>query len=226
LHPIKAVKNLFGLKTEAVDEVYTQNNIQKDYGADKKTFANHVLEYLSNRLKWDKVFGKKENRKKYEKPVKQKNVAAAAVAEKLNGDTQVGLFKDKKPAESEVINRSLMKKVWQIYNPAQAKKAVIEDKNVDGNGKGSHNRGIEGVDHGKGKNNSGVGSEKLSSGTQAVRAGGSESSSDLNVPSPGAADNQGELGGTSNEPGGSPGRDIHRRSGRSAIMREYGQTGA
>ena len=88
--PIKALLNLFSLKKEKIEEDYTKSNIQKDYGADKKTFAAHVLEYFSNKLKWDTFFANKDNRDKYknpqkstEKPAKKTGVAAG----KRNGNT-------------------------------------------------------------------------------------------------------------------------------------------
>ena len=76
--PIRALLDIFAVKKERIDQDYTKHNVEKEYGADKKTFAAHILEYLSNKLKWDNIFSTKENREKYKKPVKQENVTAAA----------------------------------------------------------------------------------------------------------------------------------------------------
>jgi hypothetical protein len=171
-----------------------------------------MLEYISNRLKWDNIFCQKENRAKYDKPVKQKDVATAAAVEKINGDGQHGLFKEKKPDPSNIINRSLMRKVWGIYNP----KLEAEDKKtVDENAEIGDNQSIQGAKNGE--NQSGTGSQELSADTSAVRAGGSEGAGDLNVPGAGEASNQGESGGVPVELGGSLGRDIRGRRGRSSI---------
>ncbi|MDR0472138.1 MAG: SAM-dependent methyltransferase, partial [Treponema sp.] len=216
LHPIKALKREYGLDDKKLTAEYTKNNIKKGYGVDKKTFAGHILEYFSNRFKWDNIFGNKENREKYGKPVKQKTVAAAAAVEKINGDDQPGLFKEKKPAASSIINRSLMKKVWEIYNPKKAQEAELEDKKiVDGNAQTGDTQSIQGASNGE--DQSGIGQGELPAGTPAVRDGGSEGASDLNVSGAGAANNQGEFGMAADESGGSPGRGVRGKRGRSAI---------
>jgi len=204
LHPVKAVKRLFGLEEQKVTDDYKANNIKKEYDIDKKTFVNHVLEYLSNRLKWDKIFSDKDNRAKYDKPVKQKDVIAAAAVEKLNDDGTPSLFQEKTP-KTNIVNRSLMKKVWEIYNP---------QKNLDITPENTENK-VEGEKNGK--DQSSIGSGELPVDSPAIRDGGGEGASNLNVPSPGQADNTGESGGAADESGGSPGRNFRGRRGRSAI---------
>jgi hypothetical protein len=204
LHPVKAVKRLFGLEEQKVTDDYKANSIKKEYETDKKTFANHTLEYLSNRLKWDKIFSDKESRAKYDKPVKQKDVLAAAAVEKLNDDGTPSLFQEKTP-KTNIVNRSLMKKVWEIYNP---------QKNLDITPENTENK-VEGEKNGE--DQSGIGSGELPADTPAVRDGGGEGASDLNVHSPRAANNAGESGGAADQPGGSPGRNFRGRRGRSAI---------
>ncbi|GHT90007.1 hypothetical protein FACS1894137_19370 [Spirochaetia bacterium] len=122
--PFNALKEIFGLKKEKLDDDYEKHGIEKQYGADKQTFAAHVLEYLSNRLKWNNIFAQKENRQKYQKPVKQADVTAESSS--IKRDTPV--VKDKAPAAPQekppiVVNRSLMKKAWEIYNPIDAEVA-------------------------------------------------------------------------------------------------------
>ena len=66
--PIDALASLFGIKREKLDDDFAKNNIEKDYGVDKNTFASHVLEYLSNKQRWDNFFAKKENLERFKKP--------------------------------------------------------------------------------------------------------------------------------------------------------------
>ena len=96
---------------------------KKEYGVDKKTFAAHILEYFTNKEKWNKIFGAKENREKYRKPVQQKEIAEAITR-------QTG----KKPTEqNRIINRSLMKKVWSLYSPQGKQIEQKEAKNGGNN---------------------------------------------------------------------------------------------
>ena len=97
-HPFKALLEVFGIKRDRIDEDYSKHNISKDYGADKQTFAAHVLEYFTHKMKRDSLFSKKDKRDKYKKPVKQSEVKERAAAEKV----------EKKPSESMIVNRSLM----------------------------------------------------------------------------------------------------------------------
>lgn len=71
LHPFKFLKDVLGIQAKKIESDYEKNNISKDFGVDKKTFAAHALEYLTNRTTWDNFFTKKENRDKYKKPVRQ-----------------------------------------------------------------------------------------------------------------------------------------------------------
>ena len=217
LKPLLALKTLFQFKEEKFTKTYEENKIKESYGADKKTFAAHVLEYMSNKLKWDNIFSKKENREKYKKPVSQEEKIEAA--SKVNNDnlvkkdTAVAVKKEEKPI---TINRSLMRKVWEIYNPAKAKEAAaIDKKAVDSSGIPVDNFSTQGVNDGK--DNIETGSGQLPAGSPAVRDGGSQSAGDLNVPGGGEANNARKPGGASDESGSGAGRDIRERRGRSAI---------
>jgi len=114
--PEKKLESLFGLKEKSIDNVFEKNNIQQEYGADKKTFAAHILEYLSNREKWDKVFSSNANKEKYKKPTKQSDLPAKKTKSAANSN--------KIPI---LLNRTLMCKVWQIYN---TQKEPIETKEI------------------------------------------------------------------------------------------------
>jgi hypothetical protein len=205
LHPIKALFNLFSFKKEKLDDDYSKNNIQKDYGADKKTFAAHIIEYFSNKLKWDGFFAKKENRDKYKKPQK----ATGKPAKKTGGATGAGtgtgaagpgdamgdpagaLGKNGKKGvdgggkkgdnKSVAVNKSLMRKVWGIYS------------------------GKDGKD---GENNTNAGQGKLPVGTPAVRAGGSEETGDQHGNSAKAGDDRREPVQLPVESGERSGRDV------------------
>ena len=70
--PFQALAQIFGIKKKTISENYKAQNIERDYGASQTTYAAHVLEYFTNREKWDALFAKEENRKKYSKPQKPK----------------------------------------------------------------------------------------------------------------------------------------------------------
>ncbi len=122
--PIKALQELFGISEKKLDSDYEKNNIQKDYGADKKTFASHVLEFFTNKTKWTNLFSKKEAQEKYKKPVKQADVNKKA-SEK--GSEKTSNKDNKKGEKKSFINRSLMRKVWSIYSSEGKSVAAAEE---------------------------------------------------------------------------------------------------
>lgn len=110
-HPFKALLECFGIKQKKIDDNYAKHDIKKDFGADKQTFAAHVLEYFTNKIKWDTLFSKKEARDKYKEPVQQKAVQERAKAKSVAESVA------KKPDNDKmIVNRSLMRKVWSIYS--------------------------------------------------------------------------------------------------------------
>ncbi|MDR2534945.1 MAG: N-6 DNA methylase [Treponema sp.] len=214
LHPIKALQSLFGFKEEKINEDYEKANIKKEYSTDKKTFCSHILEYFTNKLKWDAFFAKKENREKTAKPVKQKEAAAAAVVEKIAGD-QPGLFGEKEIVSKEdkkpTLNRSLMRKVWELYNPAAKTLANADKAPYTENVSKEANNGR------RAENSPGTGQGELSAGTPAVRDAGGEGAGDFNVPGGKTADNEREPVRLPVESGGRSGGNLRERRGRSAI---------
>lgn len=109
--PIKALLSIFGMKEEKIDNAYEKNDIQNLYGASKETFAAHILEYLSNRAKWNNFFSDKKTRESYKAPGKT-----------------TGGNKTKTPGTSkedkQEWNKSLMRKIYSLYNK------IPEDKNT------------------------------------------------------------------------------------------------
>ncbi len=132
LHPFKVLKEVLGVQEKKIESDYEKNNISKDFGVDKKTFAAHVLEYLTNKTKWDHFFTKKENREKYKKPIRQSVLTKNKREQAIGQEPQLDLFKEEKKGDSGKIklNRSLMKRVWSIYNP----NARAIEKELDFNG--------------------------------------------------------------------------------------------
>jgi hypothetical protein len=219
--PFAALKQIFSVKSEKIDTDFDKHNIKKAYGADKKTFAAHILEYLCNKFKWDKIFSVKENRDKYKKPEKQTTVSEA-VSDLKNDTPEPASSKKTKTSQKEkpplVVNRSLMRKIWEIYNPKKAQEAAIEDKKtVDDNTQTGDTLSIEGAENGERKNNTGTGSGELPADTASIRDRGSESAGNINVSSGGKAGNKGKSGGTADQSGGGSGGDFRERRGRSAI---------
>ncbi|MBO7517668.1 MAG: hypothetical protein J6T31_01005, partial [Methanobrevibacter sp.] len=125
--PMKPLSSLFGLKEESVDKTYENNSIQAAYGVTKRGFAQHILEYLTNRKTWNTFFANKANRDKYKIPEKAGAKETVKVSEKIiEGGKTVGKVTEK-VTESEKNfksswNRSLMRKIYSLYNK------VPEDK--------------------------------------------------------------------------------------------------
>ncbi len=113
-------------EVERIEKSYETENIQKDYGADKKTWYEHVLEYFSHRSLWDRRFSDKKTAEKWKKPVK------TVVAEKIDAkgmetpaDKAPTIMSEaeKKPETKKwKANPSLMRKVWSLYTGKQAAK--------------------------------------------------------------------------------------------------------
>lgn len=127
--PFKALLSFFGLKEDKVDKAYENNNINQAYGVTKASFAQHVLEYLTNRKTWNTFFANKANREKYkipEKPVKETEKVTVSEKEIVGGKTKEKLTVEEKETKEKNFkstwNRSLMRKIYSMYN------SVPEDK--------------------------------------------------------------------------------------------------
>ena len=81
-NPFKLLLSAFGIGKEKVEETYQANNIERAYGVDKNVFGAHLLEYLTNRVKWDTLFKNKAEREKNKEPVAQKVVEDNAAKKK------------------------------------------------------------------------------------------------------------------------------------------------
>lgn len=127
--PIKALLSFFGMKEETINNAYKNNNIQESYGVTKQGFAQHVLEYLTNRKTWNTFFANKANRDRYkipEKPVKETEKVTVSEKEIVGGKTTEKITVEEKETKEKNFkstwNRSLMRKVYSMYN------AIPEDK--------------------------------------------------------------------------------------------------
>lgn len=101
-----------------IEESYSKENIQKDYGADRKSYYQHVMEYLAHRAFWDKKFSKKEIREKYKKPIINE-IAEKVDDEELEApEEKVPVIEKKEPKEKKEKkwkpNNSLMRKIWAM----------------------------------------------------------------------------------------------------------------
>ena len=86
--PMKALLSFFGMKEDKIDKAYENNNINQAYGVTKQSFAQHVLEYLTNRKTWNTFFANKANRDRYkipEKPVKETEKVTVSEKEIVGG---------------------------------------------------------------------------------------------------------------------------------------------
>ena len=133
--PFKALLSFFGLKEDKVDKAYENNNINQAYGVTKASFAQHVLEYLTNRKTWNAFFANKANRERYktpEKPVKETEKVTVSEKEIVGGKTKEKLTVEEKETKEKNFkstwNRSLMRKIYSMYN------SVPEDKSENNPG--------------------------------------------------------------------------------------------
>ena len=127
--PLKALLSFFGMKEDKIDKAYENNNINQAYGVTKQSFAQHVLEYLTNRKTWNIFFANKANRDRYktpEKPVKETEKVTVSEKEIVGGKTKEKLTVEEKETKEKNFkstwNRSLMRKIYSMYN------SVPEDK--------------------------------------------------------------------------------------------------
>lgn len=133
--PLKALLSFFGMKEDKIDNAYKNNNISEAYGVTKQGFAQHVLEYLTNRKTWNTFFANKANRERYktpEKPVKETEKVTVSEKEIVGGKTKEKVtVEDKENKEKNfksTWNRSLMRKIYSMYN------SVPEDKSENNPG--------------------------------------------------------------------------------------------
>ena len=133
--PFKALLSFFGLKEDKVDKAYENNNINQAYGVTKASFAQHVLEYLTNRKTWNAFFANKANRERYktpEKPVKETETVKVTEKEIVGGKTKDKITVEEKETKEKNFkstwNRSLMRKIYSMYN------SVPEDKSENNPG--------------------------------------------------------------------------------------------
>ena len=119
--PLQFLQQVFNISKERINKEFEENNIEKEYGVDKQIYSAHVLEYLTNKLKWDNLFSKNEKRDQNKKAVNTKKTKTTQ-SEKTDdtGKKQNPVEKDK--GDKIVVNRTLMYKVWSLYN---------KDKNND-----------------------------------------------------------------------------------------------
>ncbi len=229
-HHFRALLECFGLKKTKVDDDYSKNNINKDFGVTKETFAAHVLEYFTNKLKWDNLFSKKSTRDKYKKPEMQKEVVARFKATEKTpkaGSKKTSGTKSKS-GDKMIVNRSLMRKVWGIYSvqgqrveaeESEAEKhsnrsnAMKGNKNAEKNSVYIDNEG----ENNNGENNTSLRPDGLSAGNKNLRTGRGEGAGSKNVVNPRGEGNGSESLLSTDEPRGRPGNadgDVDRGRGR------------
>lgn len=147
--PFEKLAEFFGINEKQVDEMYAKENIQKDFNADKKTFAQHLVEYFSHRDQWDKRFKPKENQQKFDKPVKMATFKENADVLSKDMETpapendEPSLFSDKelkklgaKDKGEWKANPYLMRRIWGMYTgktvQQQEKQEQVAEKKVAG----------------------------------------------------------------------------------------------
>ena len=145
--PFEKLAEFFGINEKQVDEMYAKENIQKDFNADKKTFAQHLVEYFSHRDQWDKRFKPKENQQKFDKPVKMATFKENADVLSKDMETpapendEPSLFSDKelkklgaKDKGEWKANPYLMRRIWGMFTgktiQQQEKQAQTAEKKV------------------------------------------------------------------------------------------------
>lgn len=115
-NPFKLLLSVFTVTKEKISKMFTDNTIEKEYGVDENVFAAHVLEYLTARSKWDKFFSNPTVSHENIKPVNLNKKKAAA--------------KKKETENKFTINRSLMRKIWAVFNPVEEAKQEAEYEKI------------------------------------------------------------------------------------------------
>ena len=110
--PFKALAEIFGFSKTKIDTSYEKNEINKNYGVTKETFASHLLRYFTYKEKYDEKFSNPKTSQKYKKPAKTETQKKAKTST------------ENKP-KKQTWNTSLMRKIWSIYNPEKAKETEI-----------------------------------------------------------------------------------------------------
>jgi superfamily II DNA or RNA helicase len=122
--PFKALLDIFSFSKDKIKEDYNTHQIKDKYDVDEKSFASHLLEYFSNRKKWDELFSSKTESKKT-----------------ITGEQKAIIKTDTKPKtekkEGFSFNKNLMKEIYNIYNKKtsevkneQRKPADVSTNNV------------------------------------------------------------------------------------------------
>ncbi|MDR1837616.1 MAG: N-6 DNA methylase [Treponema sp.] len=178
LRPVKALFSLFSVKKEKIDSDYEKNNIKNEYGADKKTFAAHILEYFSNKIKWDNFFSRKDKQEKYKKP--QKSGGALGRMNAPSGGNKKGKTldtgKEKGDNKGVSVNKSLMRKIWTMYSGQEAESERTGQEQT-GTGRGSISQAARTVQSGEDQGN---GSQH---GTETVQHTTDNGGNDVQLPS-------------------------------------------
>jgi len=119
--PFAALSALFGLKRERIEADWKKLDVEARYGLGKDAFASHVLEYLSNREKWDAYFAKEGTRGKGEKPRRAQTGGGKTKTAGAQGE----LFPEPAPKNEKKssINKNLMREIWGLYSGKGAKAA-------------------------------------------------------------------------------------------------------
>lgn len=110
-NPFKKLLSIFAITKEKIANVFQSEKIEENYGVDENVFAAHVLEYLTDKAKWDKFFSNPT--------VAHKNKDPVNLNKKKSGDNKPATETKETEKKKPTINRSLMRKVWAIFNPAK-----------------------------------------------------------------------------------------------------------
>ncbi len=154
-----------------IEKSYTTENIQKKYGADKKTWYEHVMEYFSHRALWDKRFANKDTAEKWKKPVKTIATDKLGVKGMETPAEKAPIIKTETKTEKKndikkwKANPSLMRKVWSLYTGKQIEKEENTEINAIINSKGVKENEADNI---------GIEQTGLSERTKDLRSGRSE----------------------------------------------------
>ena len=178
-----------------ISKTYETENIAKSYGADKKTWYQHIMEYFSHKSIWDKRFSSKENQEKFKKPIKQKvaekvEVKGMETTAEKPAEIKTSVVKKEQKIKTWKPNPSLMRKIWSLYAGKEVEKEEKKEKlaekfiaKKDGllendNEKIESNDIINNVGViENGENQSGIEQTRLSESIENLRSGNSERNS-------------------------------------------------
>lgn len=106
-NPLKLLFDLFSFDKAKVSTNYKSLQVNEKYGISEHTFAQHLLEYMTNRSKWDNLFKTEKLQKEQTKSISQL------------GSKRVQTFvpnTERKMKNALIFNKNIMRDLFNLFN--------------------------------------------------------------------------------------------------------------